>query len=195
MSFTLFKENIEKHVKFSADEFEVFSQAFQVKKVAKKEFLLRAGDICRFEGFVTQGCFRVYILDKEANEKVLYFAVTGWWLSDLDSLINEIPAQFWIQALENSEVLLIKKKDAEALYQQIPKTEKLFRIISQKALIAMQRRLLRNHSDTAEERYLQFISTYPQIAQKLTNLQIAAYLGISHEFVSKIRKKIATRKI
>ncbi|WP_074405608.1 MULTISPECIES: Crp/Fnr family transcriptional regulator [Aquimarina] len=194
MPYTLLKENIDKHIQFSDSEFETYSHFFYPKTISKKDFLLRQGDVCRFEGFVTKGCFRVYTIDNDGNENVLYFAVEDWWVTDIDSFTNQAPALLSIQALEDSEVLLINKKDKELLYQQMPKVEKLFRIMSQKTLVSLQRRLIRNHCYTADERYLHFMKTYPKIAQKLTNLQIAAYLGISHEFVSKIRKKIASKK-
>ncbi|EZH71883.1 catabolite gene activator protein [Aquimarina atlantica] len=194
MPYTLLRENIDKHIQFSDAEFETYSSFFYPKTISKKEYLLRQGDICRFEGFVTKGCFRVYTIDNDGNENVLYFAVEDWWVTDIDSFTNQAPALLSIQSLEDSEVLLINKKDKEQLYQQMPKVEKLFRIMTQKTLVSLQRRLIRNHCYTADERYLHFIKTYPKIAQKLTNLQIAAYLGISHEFVSKIRKKIASKK-
>ncbi|WP_246223759.1 Crp/Fnr family transcriptional regulator [Fulvivirga kasyanovii] len=157
----------------------------------KKQLLLRYGTVCQFEGFVTKGCFRLFTIDHEGNENVLYFAAKDWWVTDIDSFTNQTPAFLSIQALEDSEVLLVNKSDKELLYERMPKVEKLFRIMTQKTLVSLQRRLIRNHSLTAEERYQHFISTYPEIAQKLTNLQIAAYLGITHEFVSKIRKKIS----
>lgn len=192
MSYDLLKSNLEKHVQFNDEEFEMYSSYFQLKTVSKKEHLLKQGDICRFEGFVIKGCFRLYTLDHEANEKVLYFAAKDWWITDIDSFTNQAPALLSIQALEDSEVLLINKSDKEHLYQALPKVEKLFRIMTQKTLVSLQRRLIRNHSMTADERYMHFVSTYPDIAKKLTNLQVAAYLGISHEFVSKIRRKIVS---
>ena len=187
-------QNLKKHVNFSDEELQIFCNPFYTQKVLKKAFLLRQGAVCRFEGFVTKGCFRLFSIDNEGNENVLYFAARDWWVTDIDSFTNQTPAHLSIQALEDSEVLLINKPDKEHLYNDMPKVEKLFRIMTQKTLVSLQRRLIRNHSLTAEERYNHFITTYPEIAQKLTNLQIAAYLGITHEFVSKIRKKISLRK-
>lgn len=108
--------------------------------------------------------------------------------------MNEKPSQLFIEAIEDSEVLLISKTDKELAYTNLPKIEKLFRIMAQKTHVALQRRMIDNLSKTADQRYQDFIEKYPQLFQRLTNLQIAAYLGISHEFFSKIRKKISLKK-
>lgn len=189
--YDLLKNNIKSHIAISDTELEQFCKPFDLKKIPKKEFLLRQGEVCKFEGFVNKGCFRVYHINNEGVEHVLYFAIEGWWITDIDSFTNEKPASLFIEALEDSEVLLISKREKELLYEQFPKTEKLFRIMTQKTHVALQRRMISNLSKTADERYLDFIEKYPHLAQRLSNLQIAAYLGISHEFLSKIRKKIS----
>lgn len=188
------QKHIKKHTQISDENLEKFSNAFTLQKVAKKEFLLKEGEICQFEGFVTGGCFKVFHSDQDGTEHTLYFAIEDWWVADVDSFTNSKPSQLNIQALENSEVLLISKQNKEKLYQEIPEIEKLFRIMSQKNLVALQRRMIDNLSKTAEQRYLDFLAKYPKITQRLSNIQIAAYLGVSPEFVSKIRRKI-TKKL
>ena len=188
------QKHIKKHTQISDENLEKFSNAFTLQKVAKKEFLLKEGEICQFEGFVTGGCFKVFHSDQDGTEHTLYFAIEDWWVADVDSFTNSKPSQLNIQALENSEVLLISKQNKEKLYQEIPEIEKLFRIMSQKNLVAVQRRMIDNLSKTADQRYLDFLAKYPKITQRLTNIQIAAYLGVSPEFVSKIRRKI-TKKL
>jgi CRP-like cAMP-binding protein len=187
------KEHILKHIQISDEHLEEFCNAFTFQKITKKEFLLKEGEHCKFEGFVINGCFKVYHSDQKGTEQILYFAIEDWWITDVDSFTTLKPSQLNIQALENSEVLLISKTDKEALYQKIPEIEKLFRIMSQKTLIALQRRIIENLSKTADQRYIDFITKYPQIAGRLTNIQIGAYLGVSHEFVSRIRRKIVTK--
>jgi len=140
---------------------------------------------------VTKGLFRVYHIDQNGFEQILYFAIENWWVADIDSFTNERPSQLYIEALEDSTVLLISKKDKEFAYANLPKVEKLFRVMTQKTHVALQRRMIDNLSKTADQRYLDFIEKYPNIYSRLTNLQVAAYLGISHEFLSKIRKKLA----
>lgn len=188
------QKHIKKHTQISDENLEKFSNAFTLQKVVKKEFLLKEGEICQFEGFVTGGCFKVFHSDQDGTEHTLYFAIEDWWVADVDSFTNSKPSQLNIQALENSEVLLISKQNKEKLYQEIPEIEKLFRIMSQKNLVALQRRMIDNLSKTADQRYLDFFAKYPKITQRLTNIQIAAYLGVSPEFVSKIRRKI-TKKL
>jgi CRP-like cAMP-binding protein len=188
MLYDLLKQNIKKNLNLSNTELDCVCTYFKPTELKKREFLLTQGSICKFEGFVLEGCFRVFTVDKKGNENTLYFAAKDWWLMDIDSFMNQTPSDLNIQALEDSKVLLINRQDKIALYDSLPVVEKLFRIMSQKALVSWQRRLIRNHSFTAKERYFQFIKAYPDISYKLTDKQIAGYLGISHEFLSKIKK-------
>lgn len=191
---TLLKQNIASHISLSEHETEAFCNLFQQQVIKKKSFLLREGEVCRFEGFVTKGLFRVYHIDQNGFEQILYFAIENWWVTDIDSFTNEKPSQLYIEALEDSTVLLISKKNKEFAYANLPQIEKLFRVMTQKTHVALQRRMIDNLSKTADQRYLDFMEKYPTIYSRLTNLQIAAYLGISHEFLSKIRKKLAGNK-
>ena len=186
----LLKQYIKRNSDFSAVELEEFCRYFYPKHLKKREFLLVQNQICKFEGFVLEGCFRIFTTDKKGNENTLYFAAPDWWLMDIDSFMNSTPSNLNIQALEDSTVLLIDKPDKLSLYETLPKVERLFRRMSQKALVAWQRRLIRNHSQTAKERYHYFITTYPGIVSKLTDKQIASYLGITHEFLSKLKKQL-----
>ncbi|TRX43096.1 Crp/Fnr family transcriptional regulator [Flavobacterium restrictum] len=191
---TLLKQNIASHISLSDTEMEGFCNLFQHKTIQKKSFLLREGEVCKFEGFVTKGLFRVYHIDKNGLEQILYFAIENWWITDIDSFTNESPSQLFIEAIEDSEVLVISKKDKEFAYSNLPKIEKLFRVMTQKTHVALQRRMIDNLSKTAESRYIEFLEKYPKLVQRLSNIQIAAYLGITNVFLSNIRKKIAVRK-
>jgi len=188
------RQNVAHHISISDNEMREFCSLFHKKTVKKKTFLLREGEVCEFEGFVVKGLFRVYHIDQNGFEQILYFAIENWWITDIDSFTNGRPSQLFIEALEDSEVLLITKRDKELAYAKLPLIEKLFRVMTQKTHVALQRRMIDNLSKAAYQRYLDFIEKYPNHYKRLTNLQIAAYLGISHEFVSKIRRKIASRK-
>ena len=190
----LLKKNIAAHISLSATEMEAFCDLFENKTIRKKSFLLREGEVCKFEGFVTKGLFRVYHIDQNGFEQILYFAVENWWITDIDSFTTETPSQLFIEALEDSEVLIISKKNKEFAYSNLPKIEKLFRIMTQKTHVALQRRMIDNLSKTAESRYIEFVEKYPQLMQRLSNIQVAAYLGITNVFLSNIRKKIALKK-
>ena len=190
---TLLKQNIVRHVSLSEKETEQFCSLFSQQEVKKKDLLLREGEVCKFEIFVTQGLFRVYHIDNSGFEQVLYFAMEDWWVTDIDSFTNQRPSHLYIEALEDSEILLISNQDKDYAYKHIPAIEKLFRIMTQKTHVALQRRMIDNLSKTADQRYLDFIEKYPQLVQRLSNIQIASYLGISHEFLSKIRRKISLK--
>ena len=190
---TLLQKNIAAHISLSETEMESFCNLFEYKTIKKKSFLLREGEICKFEGFVTKGLFRVYHIDKNGFEQILYFAIEDWWITDIDSFTNEIPSQLFIEALEDSELLLISKKDKDFAYENLPKIEKLFRIMTQKTHVALQRRMIDSMSKTAEFRYVEFVEKYPQLIQRLSNIQGAAYLGITNVFLSNIRKKISSK--
>ncbi|WP_343329449.1 Crp/Fnr family transcriptional regulator [Polaribacter staleyi] len=183
-------KHIDKNAKFSKIEKEAFCNHFLLKSIKKKEFLLQQGQVCKFEGFVVEGCFRIFTIDKKGNEYTLYFGAKDWWLMDIDSFMNQKPSDLNIQALEDSKVLIIHKKDKLSLYNSVPLAEEFFRVMFQKSIVAWQRRLIRNHSLTAKERYCYFIAHYPDIASKLTDRQTSNYLGITHEFLSKIKKQL-----
>ncbi|MGE8556808.1 MAG: Crp/Fnr family transcriptional regulator [Chryseobacterium jejuense] len=190
-------ESLQKHIReyvdISDEKLEKYCSAFTHRKIKKKEFLLEEGSICDFEGFVVNGCFKVFHTDRNAAEQILYFAIENWWISDIDSFINRIPSKLTIQALENSEILLISKKDKEQLYLEMPEVERLMRLKFQSSIIALQRRIIDNLSKSSEERYIEFLKKYPQIAHRLTNIQIAAYLGVTPESLSRVRKKIVKK--
>lgn len=189
--FNLLYKNISRYIDLSEEEFRKFTVPFQLRSFKKRDVVLKEGDYCLFEGFVLNGCFKVYYLNENGFEQTLYFAVEGWWITDIDSLINHVPSILNIEALYDSEVLIISKKDKENLYETMPQIEKLFRIMNQQSSVALQRRILSLTGKTADKRYLEFLQKYPGLEQKLTQQQVASYLGITHEFLSKIRKKMS----
>jgi len=182
--------HINRSTPLSRTEQEEFCKYFHPKSIKKKSFLLEQGQICKFEGFVIEGCFRIFTNDIKGNQNTLYFAAKDWWLMDIDSFMNNKPSDLFIQALEDSKVLLINQEDKLSLYDSVPLAERFFRITFQKSVVAWQRRLIRNHSLTAKERYYHFIANYPEIAERLTDRQTSSYLGITHEFLSKIKKQL-----
>lgn len=192
--FDLLYKNISGYINLSEEEFQQFKEPFQFKKFKKKSIVLKEGDYCLFEGFVLNGCFKIYYLNEKGFEQTLYFAVEGWWITDINSLINDVPSILNIEAVQDSEVLMISKKDKECLYEVMPQIEKLFRIMNQRSSVALQRRILSLTGKTADKRYLEFLEKYPGLEQKLTQQQVASYLGITHEFLSKIRKRTSLGK-
>ncbi|UCA62078.1 Crp/Fnr family transcriptional regulator [Chryseobacterium rhizoplanae] len=187
------QKHIREYVDISDEKLEKYCSAFTLRKIKKKEFLLTEGSVCEFEGFIVKGCFKVFHTDRNAYEQILYFGIENWWISDIDSFVNRIPSKLTIQALEDSEILLISKENKEKLYQEMPEVEKLMRLKFQRSIIALQRRILDNLSKSSEERYIEFLQDYPQTAHRLTNIQIAAYLGVTPESLSRVRRKIVKK--
>ena len=187
----LLKKNLTKYCELDVNEFEKIYSYFKVKIINKKEILLKSGEVCKFDAFVVKGLFRIYFLDNTGNTNTIYFAQENWWISEIDSFINNNPTKLNIEALEDSTILVLYKKDKELLFQTVPKLESIVRKMVQKRAVSLQRRLVDSLSKTADIRYLDFLEEFPSLANKLTNIQIASYLGISHEFLSKIRSKLS----
>ena len=155
---------------------------------------MQAGDICKYDSFVVKGCLRTYYVDERGGEHVVQFAVENWWTGDLYSFLSGSPAAYNTDALEDSELLQIDQASLEELYRQVPKFERFFRILTQRAFIAAEQRVIATISQTAEERYRHFIEHYPGLDQRVPQHLIASYLGFTPEFLSRMRKQMATRK-
>src|SRR6185369_7421125 len=162
----------------------------KTRKFLKGQFVVQQGDVCKTENFVLAGCLKTFHMDHEGQEHVVMLAIENWWTSDLGSYIHQTPADFNVQCLENSEVAQISYEDLEQLFIEIPKLERFFRIIIQKAFAASQKRIVNNFSLPAKERYLKFREQYPQIEQRVPQYMIASYLGMTKEFLSKIRSQL-----
>src|SRR5688572_9647407 len=150
------RRNIARHVTLTDGEFDYFASLLEPRRVEKKQALLTPGDVCCFEGFVEAGCLRVYSNDRNGFDSVLYFATEDWWVADIHSFVSGAPAVLGIDALENTDVLLIDKCNKERLYACIPKFERLFRIMTQRALVALQQRLIAFMRLPAQQRYFDF---------------------------------------
>jgi CRP-like cAMP-binding protein len=195
MNYQPIIKNISKHIILTTKEIEYFTSLLQYKTIKRKEFILRPGEICRHEAFVTKGCLRTYHTDENGIEHILGFSIEDWWAEDLYSFHTNKPARLFIEATEYSEVLQIEKTNLEKLYEEVPKFERFFRLSFQNAYIAQQERLTLNLSSTAAERYDLFKKKYPYSEERFPQKQIASYLGITPEFLSKLRKKIASGEI
>lgn len=186
-------ELLKQHIKdvigyIPTDELNAFCNYFTLKTFKKHSYILKQGEVCNFEGFITKGCCSITYTDSRDKSFTLYFAVEGMWVVELDSLLHGLPSQFSIQAIEDSEILMIHKDDKEKCYESMLSINKLFRIIAQQSLIHFKDLIIDGISKTAEERYSDFMRNSPA-AHRLTNIQIATHLGVSREFISKIRRK------
>jgi CRP-like cAMP-binding protein len=166
-------------------------ESFMERRIRRRQFILQEGDICKYNTFVVEGCFRMYMVDEKGKEHNLQFAIENWWIGDIGSFHSEEPSKLYIEALENSIILQINKDDQLKLFVEHPKFNRIFRVFTENALVSAQRRILQNISSTAEERYLDFLKRSPHFFNRISNVQIASYLGVTPEFLSTIRKKIA----
>lgn len=185
--FEQMDEFVAKCITLTEEETQLFHSLLRFKKVKKKTFLLQEGEICDFEAYVLKGCTRTYYINKEGSETILLFAVEGWWVSDLGSFSEQKPSMQFIETVEDCELLIIDYKSKVLLFEKIPKFEKLFRILLQRTLTVLQQRFYASVSQTAEERYIAFTEKYPQLVQRIPQHQIARYIGVSPEFLSKVK--------
>jgi CRP-like cAMP-binding protein len=193
MSTNLIIESITRHIRLSDEEKEHFIGLLQPKTYKRKDFILEDGQVCKYSYFVTTGCLRGFTVDHNGFEHVLNFAPTGWWIADMYSLLTQKPGILNIEALENTEVLLLSKSRQEKLYHEIPQFERFFRIITENSLVSYQQRLIDNLSLTAEERYHNFCKRYPSLINTLPKKQIAAYIGVTPEFFSRMQRQMLTK--
>ena len=181
-------------VSLTPKEQEIISHYLRPKKIRRKQYLLQEGDVCKYIAFVTKGALRQYSVDESGNEKIIQFAIDGWTIGDLYSFITGEPATYNIDAIEDSELVLIDKASQDELLKNCPKYETFSRLQITGAYIAMQRRLTSIISLSLEERYLEFNKQYPDIVQRVPQHMIASYMGLTPETLSRVRKKLVTRR-
>ncbi|WP_421942080.1 Crp/Fnr family transcriptional regulator [Pedobacter sp.] len=182
-------DHIKRFTVLSEDEELMLSHLLKPVSIKKKAYLLEQGQICRMNYFVVNGCLRLFFIDIKGTEQTIQFAIENWWITDHTSYQFQQASQFFIQAVENTEVIAIEHHLQEEIFAKIPKLERYFRLVLQKAHQASQMRIKYLYSQTAEERYLHFSSLYPGFVQRIPQKMLASYLGFTPEFLSKIRAK------
>ncbi len=192
--YDLILKNIAPYTTLTSEEQEYLISILQPKLLRKRQYLVQAGDICRFECFVNKGCLRQYYTDESGQEHIVMFGMEDWWIADMYSLITGKPALTNVDALEDSELLLIERNSYEELLERVPGLEKVFRIKLQRAFVAHQRRIIENMSLPAEDRYRNFTEQYPALEQRLPQKYVASYLGITPESLSRIRKQRTSKR-
>lgn len=192
--FTEIDNYVAKCITLDEKEKAYFHSLLHRQLVKKKTFLQVAGEVCGFEAYIIKGCIKSYYIDANGFEVILHFAVENWWVGDIANFSDQKKSILNLEALEDTEVLIIKLKDKEELYKKVPKFERMFRIMIQRTHETMMNRLISTISQPAEERYLNFITKYPTIPQRVPQHHIASFLGISPEFLSKIKAKLAKQR-
>lgn len=181
--------HINKFTPLTGDEEDIILACTSVQQLKKKEFLLKKGQVCNTYNFIAEGCLRCFSTDDEDNETILQFAIENWWMTDYSSFNTRKPTHLNIQAVENAVVVKIPYEVLETLLEKVPKLERYFRIITQRALDASHRRIEYVYTKSGEERYRYFSKSFPQFVQRIPQYMLASYLGFTPEFLSKIRAK------
>jgi len=186
--------HIQEKVALTDGEKEAIQSFFVAKKLRKRQYLLQEGDVCKNLTFIAKGLLRTYNIDEKGDEHMSVFGWEGWWLSDFNSFLSGEPAVFNIDAIEDSELLMISRTDYEALTVTVPIMDRYFRILYQNSLVTKERRLMSSITHTAEEKYVQLAESTPKIIERIPQNLIASYLGIAPETLSRIKKNLASRK-
>jgi len=181
--------HIKKQIALTDADVEVLSSMLEVRDVKKKEHLLQAGEICRYNYFVAEGCFRLYLITSKGNEQVIQFAIENWWITDYASLKSCMPAQFYIQVTENEKVVALPRDREEELFSKLPQLERYFRLVLERAYSAQLTRIHYIFNRTGEELYHSMLKNYPEFVQRIPQYMLASFLGITPEFLSALRAK------
>jgi len=190
MSFDLLITNISRRISLTAEEIDYFTSLLRSKSLATGEYLLREGEICKYETFVVKGCLKTYYVDENGFEHIIDFSIEEWWADDLYSLLTQTASRSYIKAIEDTDILQIGKSDLELLYQRVPKFERFFRILFQNAFITQREQINQALSASAEERYLLFMKKKPYAEKRFSQKDIASYLGVTPQFLSTLKKKL-----
>ncbi|HSF55534.1 MAG TPA: Crp/Fnr family transcriptional regulator [Algoriphagus sp.] len=185
--------HFESFIPLKESEKALFEDRFVSRSIKRKEKILTAGEICKHYTFIEEGCFRMFGVDDKGFEHNIQFAAENDWIADIGSFHTQKPSQLNIEALEPGKILQVKQQDLYFLYTNIPKLDRIFKVLIELKYIELQNRVLQNFSSTAEDRYLSFLEQYPNLFNRLPNTQIASYLGITPEFLSKVRRDLKSK--
>jgi len=185
---------LKKTVPVTTEEAETFADAFKVAKIKKRQFIVQPNFIVKNRNFVVEGAFRAYVVDDHGQDSTIAFAIEDWWITDYNSYILQQPATMFVVALEDSVILEISYEKEQLLKKQHHAFETFFRIRAERTAAFMQQRIIANLTLSAEERYDRFVEKYPQIIQRVPQYALASYLGITTEFLSRIRNKKTSKK-
>lgn len=182
------------YISLTKEEEDILVSKVLYKKYLKGQYIVQQGDVCKYSGFVISGCTKTFYVDEEGQEHIVMFSIEDWWASDMGSFVTQTPADFNVQCIENTELIIFPHDIIEELYSEIPKLERFFRQIVEKGLAASQKRIVRNFSLSAKEQYLHFRNQYPKMEQRIPQYMIASYLGITKEFLSKIKSQLISEQ-
>ena len=188
------KKYVLKHTQMTDDDLDQFCQSFRLMHIKKRQFLVQPEFLARHRYYVVSGSFRAYVIGDEGQEHTVQFAIDDWWISDYNSYVFQQPASMFVMALEDSTVLQIEFETEKSLKQSKHVYETFFRILAENTAAHMARRVIVNLTKTAEQRYEMFLKRYPAVVNKVPQYALASYLGMTTEYLSKLRGKRLARK-
>lgn len=181
-------KNINRFITLEESEIDVFTSHLKIIRVKRKQQIVQPDFVCKYRTYVLSGALKAYIIDpNDGQEHVIGLAIDDWWISDFTSYINQEPATFFVEAVDDSIIIQLSFENEQKLYELIPKFERFFRLHAQRTASALQKRMLSSISKTAEERFNDLAERYPGFLQKFPQYVIASYLGITTQFLSRIR--------
>lgn len=186
--------HIQKRVVLSEEEIHQFISEFKITKVKKRQFIIQPDFVAKYRTYIVKGALRAYVVGGQGQEHTISFAIEDWWISDYNSYIYQQPATMFVVALEDAVLLQLDFEAETRLKSANPKFETFFRITAERTAASFQRRIIMNLTSTAEERYEGFIKKYPSIVQRVPQYALASYLGMTTEFLSKIRNNKVKKK-
>ncbi len=190
MLYDLFFRKMKEKVDLTQAEEDLIKTYLTPKKLRKKQYLLQEGDVCRHYAFVEKGALRAYTIGEKGTERIIQFALEGWIISDLYSFLTNEPALYTIDAIEDSELVLISQTANEELLNRLPKYERFIRLQITGAYLGLQKRINSVISFTPEERYAGLTAKYPEIVQRVPQHMIASFMGLTPETLSRVRRKM-----
>lgn len=180
---------VSKFVDLTGEELATFTAAFKEIKVKKRQFLVQPNFIAKYRYFILKGALRAYVVGEEGQDHTVQLAIEEWWISDYNSYMFQQPASMFVMAVEDSVLLQISFEDEQKLKASNYKFETFFRILAERSAAFMQRRVITNLTRSAEQRYDLFLEKYPSMANRFPQYVIASYLGMTTEFLSRIRNQ------
>ena len=185
---------IGRYVSLNEEEGLQFVSSFKEMRIKKRQIIIQPGFIAKHRNYVLQGSFRGYVIGDVGEEHTIQLAIEDWWISDYNSYVFQKPATMFVVALEDSTILQIGYEKEQELKRSNQKFETFFRIMAESSGAFFQRRIISAHTLTAEERYNEFLERYPLLAQRIPQYALASYLGMTTEFLSKIRNNKMKKK-
>lgn len=184
----------QKVIALNGQEKQLVTELFKPRLYRKRQYVLQEDDICNQCNFIVRGCLRMYKVDTDGIIHIIQFASENWWIMDLGSFHGRTPSELNIDAVEDTMVLQISYDNLLSLYTKEPKFDRIFRVLIENSFVSLQKRMLQNISSNAEEKYLSFLRTYAHLNNRLPQTQVASFLGMTPEFLSRLRNKQGKRK-